>query len=156
VGRTGKAEDKQRIRKRIQRLIDSFRSSASVEQFDYVAAEGKDTLTGDREVVDLLKERFIAQVDVDADVFNDPSRSAAEAIAILARQAQENEAFFRRTLPGITGSPDNSSVSEIIEDGAQAVSAAIGKMACEPVVTEAGKDVRPRAGIEASDVLVRG
>jgi hypothetical protein len=126
-----------------------------VEQFDYVVAEGKDTLTGDREVVDLLKERFIAQVDVDPDVFNDPSRSAAEAISILARQAQENEAFFRRTLPDITGSPDNSSVPEIIDGGAEAVSAAIAKMASEPIVTEAGMDVRPQAGIEDSDVLVQ-
>ena len=155
VGRTGKAEDKQRIRGRIQRLIDSFRSSGSVEQFDYVVAEGKDTLTGDREVVDLLKERFIAQVDVDADVFNDPSRSAAEAITILARQAQENEAFFRRTLPDVMGSPDNSQVPEIIEGGVQAVSAAIAQMASEPVATEAGMDVGPQAGIEDSDVLVR-
>ncbi|WP_251041332.1 hypothetical protein [Arthrobacter sp. ISL-30] len=142
VGRTGKAEDKQRIRDRIQQLIDSFRRAGSVEQFDYVVAEGKDSRTGDREVVDLLKERFIAHVDVNADVLNDPSRSTAEAITILGRQARENEAFFRRTLPDITGLPDNSSVPETAETP-------------EITVAEGGKDVRPEAGIGASDDLVR-
>lgn len=160
VGRTGKAEDKQRIRHRIQQLIDSFRRAGSVEQFDYVVAEGKDSRTGDREVVDLLKERFIAHVDVNADVLNDPSRSTAEAITILGRQARENEAFFRRTLPDITGLPDNSSVAEIIEGGLRAaatVAETVPETAETPEITvaEGGKDVRPEAGIGASDELVR-
>ncbi|WP_347108825.1 hypothetical protein AAHB33_18560 [Paenarthrobacter sp. S56] len=117
VGRSGRAEDKQRIRERIQQLIDLFRRAGSVEHFDYVVAEGKDSLTGDREVVDLLKERFVSHVEVDADVFNNPAKSVAEAVAILNKQARDNEAFFARTLPEVKGSPDNGSVPDIVPGG---------------------------------------
>lgn len=145
VGRTGKAEDKQRIRERIQHLIDLFRRAGSVEQFDYVVAEGKDSQTGDREVVDLLKERFIAHIEVDPDAFNDPMRSTREAIGILNRQAQDNEAFFARTLPEIKGSPDNASIPELMEGGQAAAAAAA-------VSTATDEESRSGAGSE----LVRG
>jgi len=125
VGRSGKAEDKQRIRDRIQQLIDLFRSAGSVEHFDYVVAEGKDSLTGDREVVDLLKERFISHIEVDADVFNDPQKSTAEAIVILNKQATDNEAFFARTLPEIKGPADSSLVPDIVAGGMATVRAAL-------------------------------
>ncbi|MFF1831592.1 hypothetical protein [Paenarthrobacter sp. NPDC058040] len=125
VGRSGKAEDKQRIRDRIQQLIDLFRRAGSVEHFDYVVAEGKDSLTGDREVVDLLKERFISHIDVDADVFNDPGKSVAEAVSILNKQARDNEAFFARTLPDTKGAPDNGSVPDLVAGGLIAVRAAM-------------------------------
>ncbi|MFJ4210623.1 hypothetical protein ACIPY2_19385 [Paenarthrobacter sp. NPDC089675] len=121
VGRSGKAEDKQRIRERIQQLIDLFRRAGSVEHFDYVVAEGKDSLTGEREVVDLLKERFVSHIEVDADVFNDPAKSVAEAVSILNKQARDNEAFFARTLPEIKGAPDNSAVPDVVAAGAAAV-----------------------------------
>ncbi|MFJ5957775.1 hypothetical protein ACIQC5_17680 [Paenarthrobacter sp. NPDC092416] len=117
VGRSGKAEDKKRIRERIQQLIDLFRSAGSVEHFDYVVAEGRDSLTGDREVVDLLKERFISHVEVDADLFNDPQKSTAAAIAILNTQARDNEAFFARTLSDAKGAADSASVPDIVPGG---------------------------------------
>jgi len=110
VGRSGSARDKQRIRERIQHLIDVFRRAGSMEQFDHVVAEGKNSISGDREVVDLLRERFISYVDVDAGVFNDPARAAAEAVDILRKQARNHEEFFARTLPDVTGTPDNSVV----------------------------------------------
>ncbi|MDI2034954.1 hypothetical protein [Paenarthrobacter nitroguajacolicus] len=125
VGRTGSAEDKRRIRERIQRLIDLFRQAGSVEHFDYVVAEGKDSLTGDREVVDLLKERFISHVEVDPDLFNDPQKSTAEAISILNKQAMDNEAFFAKTLPDLRGTPDSSLVPDIVAGGMAAVRAAL-------------------------------
>lgn len=162
VGRTGKAEDKQRIRERIQRLIDMFRRAGSVEQFDYVVAEGKDSITGDRELVDLLKERFIAHVEVNADVFNDPGRSAAEAVAILNKQAQDNEAFFARTLPEITGSADNASVPNVVAGGIAAIAAQAVAVHVEERQAGAAKagPVRPmaRSGGRngADDELVRG
>jgi hypothetical protein len=108
VGRSGNAQEKQRIRGRIQHLIEVFRRSGSIEQFDHVVAEGRNQVSGDREVVDLLKERFISYVDVDAGVFNDPLRAAAEAVEILHRQARDHEDFFARTLPDVTGTPDDS------------------------------------------------
>ncbi|WP_253182821.1 hypothetical protein [Arthrobacter sp. SW1] len=117
VGRSGNAKDKQRIRERIQQLIELFRRSGSMEQFDHVVAEGRDSASGDREVVDLLRERFISYVDVDAGIFNDPARAAAEAVDILRKQAANHEAFFARTLPEITGSPDNSVVPGLAADG---------------------------------------
>lgn len=120
VGRTGKAEDRQRIRDRIQQLIELFRRAGTVEHFDYVVAEGKDSLTGDREVVDLLKERFIAHIEVDADIFNDPAKATAEAVAILIKQAKANAAFFARTLPEIKGAPDADSVPDIVAGGTAA------------------------------------
>lgn len=124
VGRSGTAQEKQRIRDRIQQLIELFRRSGSMEQFDHVVAEGRDSVSGDREVVDLLKERFISYVDVDAGIFNDPARSAAEAVAILRKQAQHHEDFFARTLPAVTGTPDTSVVptlaGSMIGDLAQA------------------------------------
>ncbi|MFE4195664.1 hypothetical protein ACFRJ9_07360 [Paenarthrobacter sp. NPDC056912] len=138
VGRSGKAEDKQRIRDRIQQLIDLFRRAGSVEHFDYVVAEGKDSLTGDREVVDLLKERFISHVEVDADVFNDPRKSVAEAIAILNRQARDNEAFFERTLPAITGSADSAQVPEIVAGGMAAVRGAMAAAAEDALEKQGG------------------
>ncbi|WP_245413086.1 hypothetical protein [Arthrobacter celericrescens] len=113
VGRSGSARDKQRIRERIQHLIEVFRRAGSMEQFDHVVAEGKNSVSGDREVVDLLKERFISYVDVDADAFNDPARAAAEAVEILRNQAQNHEEFFARTLPEVTGMPDNSVVPRL-------------------------------------------
>jgi len=110
VGRSGSAQDKQRIRERIQQLIELFRRSGSMEQFDHVMAEGRNSVSGDREVVDLLKERFISYVDVDAGAFNDPVRAAAEAVEILRKQSQNHEDFFARTLPDVKGTPDNSVV----------------------------------------------
>lgn len=127
VGRSGRAEDKQRIRDRIQQLIDLFRRAGSVEHFDYVVAEGKDSLTGDREVVDLLKERFISHIEVDADAFNDPARSVAEAVSILNKQATDNEGFFARTLPETRGAPDNGSVPDIVAGGVAAIRAAMAQ-----------------------------
>ncbi|MEV7607065.1 hypothetical protein AB0N65_16650 [Paenarthrobacter sp. NPDC089322] len=148
VGRSGKAEDKQRIRERIQQLIHLFRRAGSVEHFDYVVAEGKDSLTGDREVVDLLKERFISHIEVDPDVFNDPRRSTEEAIAILNKQAKDNEAFFARTLPDTKGSPDSGSVPDLVAGGMAAVRAALAAEAKADV-----KEARsPGDGIEAAGV----
>lgn len=121
VGRSGKAADKQRIRERIQQLIEQFRHAGSVEHFDYVVAEGKDSLTGDREVVDLLKERFISHVEVDADAFNDPAKSVAQAVSILNKQSRDNEEFFARTLPEVQGSPDTALVPDLIAGGMAAV-----------------------------------
>ncbi|WP_458108250.1 hypothetical protein M1D51_01405 [Arthrobacter sp. R3-55] len=126
VGRAGKAEDKQRIRERIQQLIDLFRRAGSVEHFDYVVAEGKDSLTGDREVVDLLKERFISHIDVDPDVFNDPQKSVAEAVTVLNKQARDNEAFFARTLPDVKGTADPGLVPDLVAGGMAAVREALG------------------------------
>lgn len=125
VGRSGRAEDKQRIRERIQRLIELFRGSASVEHFDHVVAEGKDSLTGDREVVDLLKERFVSHIDVDPDTFNDPRKSSAAAIAILNKQAKDNEAFFARTLPDVAGTADSALVPDLAGGGLGTVRAAL-------------------------------
>ncbi|GAA2855022.1 hypothetical protein GCM10010523_14590 [Paenarthrobacter ilicis] len=125
VGRSGRAEDKQRIRERIQRLIELFRGSASVEHFDHVVAEGKDSLTGDREVVDLLKERFVSHIDVDPDTFNDPRKSSAAAIAILNKQAKDNEAFFARTLPDVAGTADSALVPDLADGGLGTVRAAL-------------------------------
>ncbi|MGW9413830.1 hypothetical protein [Arthrobacter cupressi] len=116
VGRSGNAQEKQRIRGRIQHLIEVFRRSGSIEQFDHVVAEGRDSVSGDREVVDLLKERFISYVDVDAGIFNDPARAAAEAVEILRKQARDHEDFFARTLPEVTGTPDQSVVPALAAD----------------------------------------
>lgn len=148
VGRAGSADDKRRIRARIQRLIDLFRQAGSVEHFDYVVAEGKDSLTGDREVVDLLKERFISHIEVDPDVFNDPQRSTAEAIAILNKQARDNEPFFARTLPDVKGAADSSLVPDLVAGGMATVRAAL---AAARVGEEAGE---PRDG--SGHELVRG
>ncbi|MFC8041047.1 hypothetical protein ACFUOZ_16965 [Paenarthrobacter sp. NPDC057355] len=125
VGRSGNADEKRGIRERIQRLIDLFREAGSVEHFDYVVAEGKDSLTGDREVVDLLKERFISHIEVDPDVFNDPGKSAAEAIANLNKQARDNEAFFARTLPDTKGTADSGLVPDLVAGGMATVRAAL-------------------------------
>jgi len=152
VGRSGKAEDKQRIRDRIQQLIDLFRRAGSVEHFDYVVAEGKDSLTGDREVVDLLKERFISHVEVDPDVFNDPQKSVAEAIAILNKQARDNEAFFARTLPDLKGPPDAGIVPDLVSGGMSAMRAALADAESPDVESP---DVEEEAG-GAGHELVRG
>ncbi|MGP0221999.1 MULTISPECIES: hypothetical protein [unclassified Paenarthrobacter] len=117
VGRSGTTEDKQRIRERIQRLIDLFRRSGSVEHFDYVVAEGRDSVNGDREIVDLLKERFVSHVEVESDVLNDPAKSTAQAIAILNRQAKDNEAFLARTLPEVRGSAEPGLVPDLVAGG---------------------------------------
>ncbi|UVJ39432.1 hypothetical protein [Arthrobacter sp. CJ23] len=149
VGRAGKAEDKQRIRDRIQQLIELFRRAGSVEHFDYVVAEGKDSVTGEREVVDLLKERFIAHIEVDADTFNDPAKSTAEAVAILNQQAKANQAFFARTLPGTVGAPDVDSIPEIVAGGLAipgktgAGTAAAGRIPMETAAEETGADHEP-------------
>jgi hypothetical protein len=140
VGRSGKAEDKQRIRERIRLLIEQFRRAGSVEHFDYVVAEGRDSLTGDREVVDLLRERFISHVEVDADAFNDPAKSVAQAVSILNKQARDNEAFFARTLPEVQGPPDNGSVPELTPGGMAAVREA---MAAALAVKETSPDGEP-------------
>jgi len=125
VGRSGSAQDKRRIRERIQQLIEVFRRAGSMEQFDHVVAEGRNSISGDREVVDLLKERFISYVDVDAGVFNDPARASAEAVEILRNQSQNHEDFFARTLPEVTGMPDNSVVPALAAAaGAELVTAA--------------------------------
>ncbi|MFJ4026706.1 hypothetical protein ACIPWF_06240 [Paenarthrobacter sp. NPDC089989] len=144
VGRSGKAEDKQRIRDRIQQLIDLFRRAGSVEHFDYVVAEGKDSLTGDREVVDLLKERFISHIDVDADVFNDPAKSVAEAVAILNKQAMDNEAFFARTLPDTKGAPDNGVVPDLVAGGMVAARAAKAAAVASREESESQKESESR------------
>ncbi|MDP9935403.1 hypothetical protein ACIPY1_12170 [Paenarthrobacter nicotinovorans] len=141
VGRSGSADEKRRIRERIQRLIDLFRQAGSVEHFDYVVAEGKDSLTGDREVVDLLKERFISHIEVDPDAFNDPQKSAAEAIVILNKQARDNEAFFARTLPDIKGTADSGLVPDLVAGGMANVRAALGA-ASEPHVGDGHELVR--------------
>ncbi len=159
VGRSGRAEDKQRIRERIQQLIDLFRRAGSVEHFDYVVAEGKDSLTGDREVVDLLKERFISHIEVDPDVFNDPRKSTVEAIAILSKQARDNEAFFARTLPDIRGSADSVPVPDIVAGGMAAVrealAAAVTKEEAAKVKPAGGKPAEASEG-SADHELVRG
>lgn len=164
VGRPGRAEDKQRIRERIQQLIDLFRRAGSVEHFDYVVAEGKDSLTGDREVIDLLKERFVSHIEVDPDVFNDPRKSTAEAIAILSKQARDNEAFFALTLPDIRGSADSVSVPDIVAGGMAAVREALAAAASKEEPTKAepasvkpadGKSAQGSEG-SADHELVRG
>ncbi|MNI84122.1 hypothetical protein D3C73_1409940 [compost metagenome] len=76
-------------------------------------------------MVDLLKERFISHIEVDPDVFNDPQKSTAEAIAILNKQARDNEAFFARTLPDIKGSADSGLVPDIVAGGMATVRAAL-------------------------------
>jgi hypothetical protein len=153
VGRSGRAEDKQRIRDRIQQLIDLFRRAGSVEHFDYVVAEGKDSLTGDREVIDLLKERFISHIEVDPDVFNDPRKSTAEAISILGKQARDNEAFFALTLPEIKGSADSGSVPDIVAGGVAAVRQALAAAIKEE--RGGGKPTEESEG-SAEHELVRG
>ncbi|MGO4432543.1 hypothetical protein AB4Y88_04345 [Paenarthrobacter sp. RAF9] len=152
VGRSGKAEDKQRIRDRIQQLIDLFRRAGSVEHFDYVVAEGKDSLTGDREVVDLLKERFISHVEVDPDVFNDPQKSVAEAIVILNKQARDNEPFFARTLPDLKGPADAGLVPDLVSGGLAAMRAALADVESREAESPDAEEKAGGAGHE----LVRG
>jgi hypothetical protein len=130
-------------------LIDLFRQAGSVEHFDYVVAEGKDSLTGDREVVDLLKERFISHIEVDPDVFNDPQKSTAEAIAILNKQARDNEPFFARTLPDVKGTADSSLVPDLVAGGMATVRAAL---AAAVVRAEGAGEPQDGSGHE----LVRG
>ena len=134
-----------RARETLLRL-EQFRHAGSVEHFDYVVAEGKDSLTGDREVVDLLKERFISHVEVDADAFNDPAKSVAQAVSILNKQARDNEEFFARTLPEVRGSPDTALVPDLIAGGMAAVREA---MAAALAVKEAASADVPTPSVKA-------
>ncbi|MCA4135677.1 hypothetical protein [Arthrobacter sp. M4] len=117
VGRSGNATEKQRVRERIQQLIEQFRRSATLEQFDYAVAEGRDSVSGDREIVDLLKDRFIARVEVAADVVNDPQKSTEEAISIFARQSADHDGYFAQCLPAVKGLPEASWVPDLVGYG---------------------------------------
>ncbi|WP_182652483.1 oxidoreductase [Dietzia sp. CQ4] len=99
VGRRGDRQFKARIRSRIRTLTNQLRGSGALSEVD--SARVKGTVRGLSRTVDLMSDRFVEQVEVEADILNDPERSAEYAWSLLVESLRRSAEYLAQVVPPV-------------------------------------------------------
>lgn len=97
VGRAGDAHYKQAFSRRLQELTDHLRQAAGIGALKTAKVSG--VHQGNPQVVDLVNDKFVERVEVDADRFNDPDLALGYAREVLHSAVTENQEFLDRVTP---------------------------------------------------------
>lgn len=103
VGRSGTKDEKRRLSERFRGLVNQLRGSGGLSEFQSARVAG--SLNGAPRTVDLLHDKFVEQVDVDPDIWNDPERSVEYAQEILEREIAANYIYLEETNPHVPNTP---------------------------------------------------
>ncbi|WP_139204891.1 hypothetical protein [Arthrobacter sp. OV608] len=97
VGQKGDAFYKASFSEHVRTLVDQLRQATGFG--DLTTARVAGSVRGDRQVVDLINDRFVERVDVDPDKFGDPERATNYARDVLTAVADRTKDYLEGTLP---------------------------------------------------------
>ncbi|MEY1676099.1 oxidoreductase [Gordonia sp. ABKF26] len=103
VGRRGSRSFKETIRQRIRELTSQLRGSSGLSEMQSARVTG--TIRGQQRTVDLLADRFVEKVDVDADRLADPAESVAYARQVLGKALRDRSDYLSRVVPIVDQTP---------------------------------------------------
>lgn len=117
VGRTGNAAAKQAKANRIRAIVDSIRarSQDQISLLNRAKVRGKEQGSKNPVTVDLLNQKFVARVEVNAEALADADRAAPAAMAVISEQWERNSGYLTASTPPVDGDVDRSLVGEFVD-----------------------------------------
>lgn len=101
VGLRGDAQFKASFSDHLRSLVSQLRQAVGFNELTTARVAGQ--VNGHRQVIDLIHDRFVERVKVDADKLGDPDKSVEHAREVLAKVATGASDYLRDTLPEVTG-----------------------------------------------------
>ena len=103
IGRGGNASARQARTSKVRRLVDLIRSRSQDQMghFSRVKVQGTESGTKNPITVDLLNQKFVARVEVDAETLSDAERAAPAAMEVISEQWRTNRAFLINSTPPV-------------------------------------------------------
>jgi hypothetical protein len=117
IGRTGDAAAKQAKTNRIRTLVDLLlnRSQDQMGHFNRAKVYGTEPGTKNPITVDLLNQKFVAKVDVDAEALADPDEAASAAMTVIDDEWEVHRKYLEDSTPPVEGTVDPSLVGSFVE-----------------------------------------
>lgn len=117
IGRGGDAAARQARTTKIRDLVDRLRgrSPDQLGHFSRVKVHGTQPGTKNPITVDLLNQKFVAQVEVDAVTLFDAERAAPAARAVIDEQWRTNREFLTDSTPPVDGDGDSRLVGDFVD-----------------------------------------
>lgn len=117
IGRGGDAAARQARTNKVRDLVDRLRgrSPDQLGHFSRVKVHGTQPGTKNPITVDLLNQKFVAQVEVDAETLFDAERAAPAARAVIVEQWRTNRDFLTASTPPVDGDGNASLVGEFVD-----------------------------------------
>jgi hypothetical protein len=117
IGRSGDAAARQARTNKIRGLVDLLRGrdQDQMGHFNRVKVVGTEPGTKNPITVDLLNQKFVAHVEVDAEILFDAERAAPAASAVIDAQWRANRQFLTDSTPAVTADGGTSLVGTFVE-----------------------------------------
>lgn len=97
VGQKGDAFYKASFSEHVRGLVDQLRQATGFG--DLTTAKVAGSVRGNRQVIDLINDKFVERVEVDPDKFGDPERATSHAREVLSSVAERTKDYLQSTLP---------------------------------------------------------
>jgi hypothetical protein len=96
VGQKGDAFYKASFSDHVRSLVDQVRQATGFGDLTTARVVGR--VRGNRQVIDLINDKFVERVDVDPDKFGDPDQATNHAKEVLASAAEKTAEYLKGTL----------------------------------------------------------
>lgn len=117
IGRAGDAAARQARTSKIRELVDLIRGrdQDQMSHFNRVKVHGTEPGTKNPITVDLLNQKFVAHVEVDAETLSDAERAAPAAMTVIDQEWRTNRDFLTDSTPAVDGDGDSDLVGPLVE-----------------------------------------